>query len=171
MKRAGRGGGDEETAPAKPFVLKRERQLDPAYITAGLMLLAVASVVMMVWLQRDALSRMWPGFDAIYDKLGLNSDRPGVGPRLTQSGMRLLRIGGIETLVIKGYISNIGKEDKEVADIRLQLLDATNFIVQETTTEPEKSSLSPGESMNFEIRLELPNMDAAKSVVVNWAEV
>ncbi len=163
-------GEDEEKKKSPAVVLKPERQIDPAYITAGLMVVAVGCVAMMLWLQRDSLSRMWPGFDAIYSKLGLAEKKPGDGLRLTQSGMRLLRIGGIETLVVKGYISNIASDTINVPQIRLQLIDGKNMVVQETQTPPTQSNLAPNASIDFEVRLELPNMAAAKSVVVNWAE-
>ena len=125
---------------------------------------------MMLWLERGPLSKMWPGFDAIYSKLGVESKRPGEGLRLTQSGMKLLRIGGIETLVVKGYVSNIGDKVRDIPRIRLQLVDATGEVVQQTETMPSQPTLAPTASMDFEVKLELPNMAAAKNVLVNWSE-
>jgi len=161
---------EDEKKSSKPVAIKPERHIDPAYITAGLMVLAVGCVATVLWLQRANLSRMWPGFDAIYSKMGLEAKKPGDGLRLTQSGMRLLRIGGIETLVVKGYISNIAGSTVDVPKVRLQLVDATNTVVQEATSSPAQPNLASGASMDFEVRLELPNMAAAKSVVVNWGE-
>jgi hypothetical protein len=80
-----------------------------------------------------------------------------------------LRIGGIETLVVKGYVSNIDTQSRPVPHIKLQLVDATGMVLQESDTAPAKSDLAPGASIDYELRLELPNMAAAKSIAVNWA--
>ena len=110
-------------------------------------------------------------FDAVYKKLGLEAKRLGQGLRIAQSGApRLLRIGGIETLVVKGYISNIDTQARPVPHIKLQLVDATGLVVQESDTAPANGTLDPGASFDYELRLELPNMAAAKSIAVNWAE-
>jgi hypothetical protein len=166
---------DDETAEVAggkakaPFALKPERDIDPAYVTAGLMVIAMISLGSLLWMQRVQLSKMWPGFDAVYKKMGLETKRPGEGLRIAQSGApRLLRIGGIETLVVKGYISNIDTKPRDVPHIKLQLLDATGAVVQETDTTPSLPILSPGASINYELKMELPNMAAAKSVAVNW---
>jgi len=57
-----------------------------------------------------------------------------------------------------------------VPHIRLQLLDATGEVVQQSDTAPTLSTLPAGASMDFVVKLELPNMAAAKNVVVNWAD-
>ena len=94
---------------------------------------------------------------------------PGEGLRLAQSGMRLQRIGGVETLVVKGYISNISTSSRTVPGLRLQLIDAKNEVVQEVTSAAPKSSLDPGASVDYELKLELPDMGKAKSVIVSWS--
>jgi hypothetical protein len=178
------GGADAEAAAAEDEETEEEeaeaekvkasfkpaRSIDPAYITAALMVVAVLSLGGVLWSQRAQLSKMWPGFDAVYKKLGLEAKGPGQGLRIAQSGApRLLRIGGIETLVVKGYVSNIDTKERPVPHIKLQLVDATGAVIQESDTAPAKSSLAAGASVDYELRLELPNMAAAKSIAVNWA--
>ena len=161
---------DEEEAAAatKPPPFKPSKSIDPAYITAGLMIFATLACGSVVYSQRAALMKMWPGFAALYEKTGMAPKNPGEGLRLAQSGMRLQRIGGVETLVVKGYISNIGQTARDVPNLRLQLIDATNVVVQEVKSPAPKASLDPGGSVDYEMRLELPDMAKAKNVVVAW---
>lgn len=164
---------DEEeaaaAAAAKPPPFKPPRKpIDPAYITAGLMVVATLAVGAVVYSQRAALMKSMPGMAQIYEKLGMTPKNPGEGLRLAQSGMRLQHIGGVETLVVKGYISNIGQTARDVPNLRLQLIDATNAVVQEVKSPAPKANLDPGGSVDYEMRLELPDMTKAKNVVVAW---
>jgi hypothetical protein len=52
--------------------------------------------------------------------------------------------------------------------LRLQIVDATNAVVQEVKSAPPKPSLDPGASVDFELRLQLPEMGKAKNVIVAW---
>jgi hypothetical protein len=160
--------GTLAAAAGKAVPFKQRKELDPAYVTAAVMLVATIACGAVLWSQRVALMKLWPGFAAVYEKTGLAPKNPGEGLRLAQSGMRLQRIGGVETLVVKGYISNVGTGARKVPDLRLQLVDATNQVVQEVKSAAPKSNLDPGGSVDFELRLELPEMNKAKNVIVAW---
>jgi hypothetical protein len=160
---------ENTAAPAPRFSSQSERQIEHASITTGLTLVAVICVVMALFLGRQALVQMWPSLNAIYSALGIQA-RPGDGLRLTNSGMHLLRIAGIETLVVKGYISNTSEKTRDVPNLRLQLSDTTGQIVQNIISAPPRSSLAPGEEVDIEIKLQQPDLDAAKNVDLEWAE-
>ncbi len=169
------GAADEEgasdaaaAARAEAFKFERKKPLDPAYVTAGLMAFALIACGAVVWTQRATLMQWWPGFAALYEKTGMAPKNPGDGLRLAQSGMRLQRVGGVETLVVKGYISNISQASRPVPGLRLQLTDAKNEVVQEITSAAPKTTLDAGASVDYELRLELPDMGKAKNVIVSW---
>jgi hypothetical protein len=158
----------EDAGMVPPPPAKQRKPIDPAYITAGLMIAATLACAAVVYSQRAALMKMMPGMAQIYEKLGMAPKNPGEGLRLAQSGMRLQRIGGVETLVVKGYISNVGNAARNVPNLRLQLIDGQNQVVQEVKSAAPKSSLDPGGSVDYEMRLELPDMAKAKNVIVSW---
>jgi hypothetical protein len=163
-----------EEAKAKKEAFKRgqrekSKPINPAYLTASMAGLAVLSIAALLWFGRDRLESMWPGIKGFYEKTGVAEARPGDGLRWAESGKRLQRIAGVETLVVRGFVSNIDKMVKPVPTMKLQLINERKESIQESETQPPSPLLNPGETVEVELRLELPQMDKAKGYRMQWA--
>jgi hypothetical protein len=154
---AARAGGG---TAATPF--KRRKPLDPAYTTAAMMGAVVLSIVAVLWFGRAEIAKMLPQFQSLYDRVGVEAPRPGDGLSIAESSKRLQRIGGVETLVVQGYVSNIGEIPRTVPGIRLELYNEKKEVIQAKTAAAPAALLDPAGSASFEIRLELPQLSLAK---------
>jgi hypothetical protein len=141
---------------------KDRKPINPAYVTVGVMGLAVLSLAAMIWLGRGILMEMWPGIQGFYASVGVEAARPGDGLRIAESSKRLQRIGGVETLVLRGFISNVSDVPKTVPNLSLQLYNEKKEVIQDVSAAPPSGVLDPGGSVEFDIRLELPDLTAAK---------
>ncbi len=155
---ASRAGGGK--AAAKPY--KARKPMNPAYATAMMMGGVVASIVAVLWFGRAEISKMLPQFQSLYNRVGVEAPRPGDGLSIAESSKRLQRIGGVETLVVQGYISNIGEIPRTVPGIRLELYNEKKEVIQMETALAPAALLDPAASASFEIRLELPQLNLAK---------
>lgn len=163
-----RGGAKGGKAAKK----KTERKpIDPAYVTVATMALAIVTLAGMIWLGRGILMEMWPGISGFYKSVGMEAAKPGDGLKIAESSKRLQRIGGVETLVVRGFISNISELPKTVPNLRLELYNERKEAIQDSSAPPPAGVLDPGASVEFDIRMELPQLSAAKGgYAVVWEE-
>ena len=166
---AARAKGDKGKAAKKK---KAERKpIDPAYVTVAIMGLAVISLAGLIWLGRGILLEMWPGISGFYKSMGVEAARPGEGLKIAEPSKRLQRIGGVETLVVRGFISNISELPKTVPNLRLELYNEKKEVIQDSSAPAPAGVLDPGASVGFDIRMELPQLSAAKGgYAVVWEE-
>ncbi len=147
---------------------KTERKpIDPAYLTVSLMGLAAVTMAGMLWLGSNILMDIWPGISGFYKAMGKDvaievAPKPGDGLKIAESSKRLQRIGGVETLVIRGFISNISQAPLPVPNLRLELYNEKKEIIQDAAADAPAGLLEPLGSEEFEIRLELPQLNLAK---------
>lgn len=155
---AARAGADRGQAarvsPRKP--------INPAYATAAMMSVIVLSIVAVLWFGRAQIAAVMPEFQSLYDRVGVEAPRPGDGLSIAESSKRLQRIGGVETLVVRGYVANIGEIPRTVPGLRLELYNEKREVIQAETTGAPAALLDPAASAEFEIRLELPQLSLAK---------
>jgi len=143
--------------------LKERKPLNPAYVTAGVMMLAVTALGGLVYVGRGIMMELWPGISGFYDKVGMEAPpKPGDGLRIALSPMSLRRIGGVETLVVRGFISNIGELPRAVPKLKLELYNEKKEVIQDAPGAAPTALLDPKGSVEFEIRMELPQIAAAK---------
>ncbi len=166
---------DEDESPrVKSSARKKKadrKPVDPAYVTVATMGLAVAALAGMIWLGRGILMDMWPGIAGFYQSVGVEAAKPGDGLRIAESSKRLQRIGGVETLVVRGFISNISDVPKTVPNLRLELYNEKKEVIQDSSLTAPVGILDPNGSVEFEIRMELPQLNLAKGGYgVVWQE-
>ncbi len=147
---------------------KRRKPIDPAYVTAGIMGAAVLSLALMVWFGRGLLMDLWPGIAGFYDSVGMEAEQPGGGLSISETGKRLVRVGGVETLIVRGFVSNISDVAKPVPGLRLELFDQRDDVIQDAEATTATSLLDPGSTVEFELRMQLPQLDAAQGYRVVW---
>ena len=152
--------------------LKERKPLDPAYVTVGVMMLAVAALGVLVYAGRGIMMQMWPQIAGFYDKMGMEAPpKEGEGLKIALSPMSLRRIGGVETLVVRGFISNIGEIPRAVPKLKLELYNEKKEVLQDAPGAAPTALLDPKGSVEFEIRMELPQIAAAKGgYAVVWAK-
>lgn len=162
---AGRAGG-------KAAKKKTERKpINPAYLTVSLMGLAAVTMAGMPWLGSSILMDIWPGISGFYETVGVEAPKPGDGPKIAESSKRLQRIGGVETLVIRGFISNISQVPAPVPNLRLELYNEKKETIQNAAAVAPVGLLNPLDSKEFEVRLELPQLNPAKGgYAVVWEQ-
>jgi hypothetical protein len=91
--------------------------------------------------------------------------------KIAESSKRLQRIGGVETLVVRGFISNISDAPRTVPNLRLELYNEKKEVIQDSSAKAPTGLLDPNGSVEFEVRMELPQLSAAKGgYAVVWGE-
>lgn len=162
--RAAKKGGKDAKQKAE------RKPPDPAFLTLGIMAAAVMALGLLVWLGREILSDVLPGISNFYHRIGMEAPREGEGLTLTISSKSSRRIDGVQTLVVKGYISNIGEIPRKVPKLRLELYSDKKEVIQDMTVSAPKTLLDPAGTVDFEIRLPLLQLDAAKGgFAVVWS--
>jgi hypothetical protein len=155
--------------PTKP--LKASKPIDPAYVTAAVMAGAVLSLALLIWLGRSILMDVWPGISGFYERIGAQTKQVGDGLKIAESSKRLQRIGGVETLVVRGFISNISDVPETVPNLKLELYNEKHEVIQDAGAKACAALLDPRGTCEFEVRLELPQITAAKGgYAVVWAK-
>lgn len=154
------GSGRAAAAAAKPQKIRRP--MNPAYTSAMMMAGIVACIVAVLWFGRAELAKLLPQIQALYDRVGVEAPKPGDGLSIAESSKRLQRISGVETLVVRGYVSNIGDIPRTVPGLRLELYNEKKEVIQSETIPAPVGLLDPAGSSEFEIRLELPQLSLAK---------
>jgi hypothetical protein len=149
---------------------KKSKPVNPAYLTATVTTLAVLSLGALLWFGRGVVEDMLPWMKSFYEKTGVAEARPGDGLRWAESSKRVQRISGVETFVLRGFVSNIDKVVKPVPAMKIQLLNEKKEVIQESPeTQPSATILNPNETVEVELRLELPQLARSKDYRIAWA--
>lgn len=163
--RAGRGAAAVRGKAAK------RKPIDPAYVTVVVMGAALLALGGLIWFGRSLMIQMWPGIQGFYQSVGAEPKKQGDGLKIAESSKRLQRIGGIETLVVRGFVSNIGELPTSVPNLKLELYNEKKEVIQDADAKACSALLDPKASCEFELRMELPQMAAAKGGYgIVWAK-
>jgi predicted Zn finger-like uncharacterized protein len=159
-------------ARAKPAKrLEASKPIDPAYVTAMVMGGAVVALGLLLFLGRSILLDVWPGMSGFYERIGAETKHVGDGLKIAESSKRLQRIGGIETLVVRGFVSNISDVPQTVPNLKLELYNEKHEVIQDAGAKACAALLDPRGTCEFEVKLELPQVAAAKGgYAVVWAK-
>ena len=72
---------------------------------------------------------------------------------------------------MRGFISNIGEVPTSVPNLKLELYNEKREVIQDADAKACSALLDPKASCEFEVRLELPQMAAAKGgYAIVWAK-
>ncbi len=156
---AARAGGK---AAKQEKRLGASKPINPAYLMAAGMGAAVLGLALLIWMGREILMDVWPAASGFYQSVGAAPKSPGEGLKIAESAKRLQRIGGVETLVVKGFISNIGEIPRPVPKLKLQLYNQKKEVIQDADGAAPATLLDPGATVEFEVRMPLPQITAAK---------
>jgi predicted Zn finger-like uncharacterized protein len=121
------------------------RQWTIAAAAAGLLMLAGAGAI------------LWSGAPGLVAQLGLGAAESPLRLRDNPIERRELE-NGSELFAVSGQITNPSSERQRVPDVRAELRDAQGRLVYSWTITPERRTLSPGGSINFNsAKLDVPS--------------
>lgn len=105
---------------------------------------------------RDTVLGMFPGAAGLYDMVGMSEKMDEIfefGAITPES----VTEAGADYMVIRGSVKNISSRLKTAPQIRVDLLDASEDILQHTIADTSPPELQPGESGQFEARIKEPS--------------
>lgn len=163
--RAGSGEGDAGK-PDKKKPKKKSKPIDPAYVTAAVLTIIVVLIGSILFMARDQSAEIWPGIKGVYEALNLDDDE-AEGLRLSAPQPVRIMKGGVQTLVVTGFITNLTPDIQNVPNIKLMLVNKDNEVVQETTAPPDSATVDTNSTLPYRFELQLP-VDSATSLRVDW---
>jgi hypothetical protein len=132
----------------------RGARLAPWLAGALLVLLAAAAIA-----GRNQIAAKLPAAASVYQRLGLSLELPlGIEFRDLGSERRIAR--GQPVLVVRGEITNISGQRREVPPIRVALLGADRRELDHGSFDPPEPALGPGDAARFEVELDAPPPEA-----------
>jgi len=136
------------------------RRLRPALATGIAALLAV-NLVLLGW--RTDVVRLMPQTASLFAAIGLPVNLRGVAFSDVTTSIEASE--GTHVLLVKGRMTNIARQPREVPRLRFAMRNAAGNEVYAWTSMPTKATLAPGETEPFETRLASPPADGQAVVV------
>lgn len=93
----------------------------------------------------------WPSTEQLYSMVGI--ERLGAGLQLVDMRNEWLNAKDRNDLVVHGVIANNSDRERSVPMLRIELRDVRDEVVQVYVYPPEKTSLVPGERLNFKVHV------------------
>lgn len=137
----------------------RRRILLPILATLMALLVVCGGVGAAAWHWRETIVLRMPELETFYDMAGIPVDVPGLGLQFKETTSERLAQGGVDTLIIRGFIANVSEMPRKVPFLHVTLFDGSGSMVQELAAQPPVPQLLPGETTGF--RVQLPNPSAA----------
>lgn len=137
----------------------RRRILLPILATLMALLVLFGGAGAAAWYWREAVVLRMPELEPFYDMAGIPVDVPGLGLQFKETTSERLAQGGVDTLIIRGFIANVSEMPRKVPFLHVTLFDGSGAMVQELAAQPPVPQLLPGETTGF--RVQLPNPSAA----------
>ncbi len=135
-------------------------RLRPGVATAIVALFA-ANAVVLGW--RTDVVRLMPQTASLFAAIGLPVNLRGVAFSDVTTATEASE--GVPVLLVKGRITNITRQPREVPRLRFAMRNAAGNEVYAWTSLPAKTMLAPGEAEPFETRLASPPADGQAVVV------
>lgn len=138
-----------------------------AAVAGGLLLVTLAVFLLM----SQQIASWIPGMSSVYESIELNKKILGEGLRIPDNKLQSERIPGkdSETLIVRGVIRNITKEQLALPMVRLSLFNGEGKVVQTKVIKPRAPVLAGNKSIGFEIKMKDPAA-TARRIEVTFAE-
>lgn len=146
----------------------RRRRSPMAAIGWVLLLLIIAGVVGGGIWQRKEVIAYWPPSLKLYEFLGLETVQPSDG-LVIHANPRRDEQNGVPRLVIEGDVINSATVALPVPQLKVELKDAGQRVVQTWTFAASTDRLLPGASVPFTTSVERPN-ESATSMSVSFVD-
>lgn len=134
---------------------------------AVVLLLVLGGLGAGAWFGRMQVVAWVPQAQGLYAMVGLPVQTLGAGLRFQNvAGERVVE-DGVDTLIVRGFIANVGGEDREVPHLKLTLYDAQDAPVQSMVSRPPQPTVGADGSAGFRLTLENPPA-TARRFEVDW---
>jgi predicted Zn finger-like uncharacterized protein len=132
------------------------------------LILIVAGVIAILYVARDRVMEIWPPSIQAYELLGLASLPSGAGLAIQDvTATTAPAAEGMPTvLAVKGRVVNISRATRRIPPLRASLRDPSGEEVRGWDFGLPRQMLAPGESADFDTRLDSPPTEALNLVVV-----
>lgn len=121
------------------------------------------------WFGRQQVVAWVPQTAPVYAALGVPVQTLGMGLRFQNvAGERVVE-DGVDTLIVRGFIANVGGGDRPVPHLRLTLYDAEDKPVQTIVSRPPQDTVAAESTAGFRLTLENPPA-TARRFEVDWTD-
>ncbi len=130
--------------------------------------LIVAVVLGALYIGRERVMQIWPPATQAYEMLGLVTLPPGAGLAIQDIATMTTQAedGTPAVLSVKGRVANISRSTRRIPPLRASLRNAAGEEVRGWDFGLPRQMLEPGESVDFDTRLETPPAEALNLVVI-----
>lgn len=132
------------------------------------LVIVVGAMAGAAWFWRVPIVKTYEDAEALFRMVGIEVDIPGLGLSFRDvTGERVLH-GGVDTLVVRGFVVNTSSSSRGVPFVRLALFDGTGRVIQELAAQAPVAELAAGDTTGFRVQLQNPSA-AARRFEVEWA--
>jgi hypothetical protein len=143
--------------PSKP-----ERRPPSPSAGWGLLLVALAGLVIGGYVARQTVLEFWPASERIYGPLGLMPEKLEAAAFLLRNVTTVTEKDGDKSeLVVKGEIVNLSKQSQKVPPLQVAARDRQRKVLQEWTIDLQLGDVVAGGAVAFTKRLDGPPPGAA----------
>ena len=139
-------------------------------VTVGwiVLILIVAAVLAALYFGRQRVMEIWPPATQAYEMLGLAALPPGAGLAIQDVTTMTTPAedGTPAVLTVKGRVANISRSTQRLPPLRASLRNAAGEEVRGWDFGLPRQMLAPGESVDFNTRLDTPPTEALNLIVV-----
>jgi len=130
--------------------------------------LIVAVVLGALYVGRERVMQIWPPATQAYEMLGLVALPPGAGLAIQDIATMTKQAedGTPAVLSVKGRVVNISRSTRRIPPLRASLRNAAGEEVRGWDFGLPRQMLEPGESADFDTRLDTPPAEALNLVIV-----
>jgi predicted Zn finger-like uncharacterized protein len=158
--------------PGSNLPAVQKTRIKTAWVGWAALFAVIVAVAAGTLLARDRIIAVWPGAAQIYAGLGLDEYAAGRGlvVRNVQKGSS--SEDGKRIVTVTGEITNIFDHSRDVPRVIVQVLDATQNVIDAGYAVPADSELAPGQTTVFSIRITDPPKNAVSlNVVLEGSEM
>lgn len=132
------------------------------------LVLIVALVLGALYLGRDRVMQIWPPSTQAYEMLGLVALPPGAGLTIQDITTTTTQAedGTPTVLAVKGRVANISRSTRRIPPLHASLRNASGEEVRGWDFSLPRQMLAPGETADFDTRLDTPPAEALNLIVV-----
>lgn len=153
-----------------PLAAPRREEGGGTGVTIGwiALLLIVAVVLGALYVGRERVMQIWPPATQAYEMLGLVALPPGAGLAIQDIAAMTTQAedGTPAVLSVKGRVVNVSRSTRRIPPLRASLRNAAGEEVRGWDFGLPRQMLEPGESVDFDTRLDTPPAEALNLVVV-----
>ena len=139
-------------------------------IAPAIIIVAIGAIVAGLIVGRPYVVALWPAAnDYVYDLLGLHVAVPGDGLERKITRTAVETVANVDHVIATGFVTNVSDKEQPIPEVLVQLLDAKIQVLDTKTVKLEKTSLQPGETLQFKAVFEGAPA-TARTVRVEWGK-